>query len=245
MRLKVICCEVLTREMKAAAGRSPNHIDLAFLPMSLHDGDRAAQRSAIQQAIDGAGASQFDSVVLGYGLCGNSIAGLRAGEIPLVVPRAHDCITLFFGNAAACQDFYDAHRGAVYRTGGWLEHRPPAGADTTATRLGFDRRYEEYAARYGEENARQIMDLLGPAAQRCSGLVYIETGAEPDGRFEKMAADEAASHRWPFQKIRGDMGLLQRLVDGPWSDSEFLVVQPGHQVSSAYDDRIITASPAG
>jgi hypothetical protein len=31
-------------------------------------------------------------VVLAYGLCGGATAGLRAGSIPLVVPRAHDCI---------------------------------------------------------------------------------------------------------------------------------------------------------
>ena len=244
MKLKVISCEVLTREMQAAIARSPNRVDLEFLPMSLHDEPREVLRARIQTIIDGADASKHDSVVLGYGLCGNSLAGLQAREIPLVIPRAHDCITLFFGNAAACQDFCDAHRGAVYRTSGWLEHRPAAGKDTAAARLGFDRRFEELAARYGEDNARQILDLLGPAAHRCSSLVYIETGAEPDDRFERMAAQEAGDHQWTFQKIRGNSGLLQRLIDGPWSDSEFLVAQPGQTVYAAYDERILTASPA-
>lgn len=244
MRLKVISCEVLTREMQAAAARSHNQIDLEFLPMSLHDEERSVLRGKIQNIIDGADASRHDSVVLGYGLCGNSVAGLQAREIPLVVPRAHDCISIFFGNAAGCQDFYDAHRGAIYRTSGWLEHRPAAGKETAAMRLGFDRRYEELAARYGADNARQILDLLGPAAHRCSSLVYIETGAEPDDRFERMATQEADEHHWPFQKIRGDMGLIQRLIDGPWSDSEFLVVQPGQSVFATYDERVISSNPA-
>ena len=101
MRLKVISCEVLTREMQAAAARSHNQIDLEFLPMSLHDEERSVLRGKIQNIIDGADASRHDSVVLGYGLCGNSVAGLQAREIPLVVPRAHDCISIFFGERSS------------------------------------------------------------------------------------------------------------------------------------------------
>jgi len=36
----------------------------------------------------------FDAITLGYGLCSNAVAGLSAGRHRLVIPRAHDCITL-------------------------------------------------------------------------------------------------------------------------------------------------------
>ena len=29
-------------------------------------------------------------VVLGYGLCGNGIVGIKAGKRPLIIPRTHD-----------------------------------------------------------------------------------------------------------------------------------------------------------
>ena len=37
MKLKAICCDVLYREMCAAAARSVNCVDLEFLPKGLHD----------------------------------------------------------------------------------------------------------------------------------------------------------------------------------------------------------------
>jgi len=43
-------------------------------------------------------ARRHDAIVLAHGLCGEATAGLRAGSIPLVVPRSHDCITIFLGS---------------------------------------------------------------------------------------------------------------------------------------------------
>ena len=37
-------------------------------------------------------------MVLAYGLCGGVTAGLHAGSITLVIPRAHDFITIFLGS---------------------------------------------------------------------------------------------------------------------------------------------------
>ena len=37
MRLKLISCEVLYREMCAAISRAPHEVDVEFLPKGLHD----------------------------------------------------------------------------------------------------------------------------------------------------------------------------------------------------------------
>ena len=37
--------------------------------------------------------------------------------------------------------------------------------------------------------------------------------------------------------------LIQRLVDGPWPDDEFLVVEPGHQIAASFDEGVIKAEP--
>jgi hypothetical protein len=33
-----------------------------------------------------------------YGLCNLALTSLRARAVPVVVPRAHDCITLYLGS---------------------------------------------------------------------------------------------------------------------------------------------------
>jgi hypothetical protein len=66
-------------------------------------------------------------------------------------------------------------------------------------------------------------------------------GVEPDGRFERWAREQAAERGWKFEKLQGDMSLLQRLVDGPWDEADFLTVPPGGRVAVTYDDAIIQA----
>src|ERR1035437_7075587 len=91
MRLKLISCEVLYREMCDSIARSPHQVDVEFLPKGLHDLGGAEMRSRLQEAVDRAGPSQYEAVLMGYSLCGNGLLGLAARAIPIVVPRAHDC----------------------------------------------------------------------------------------------------------------------------------------------------------
>ncbi len=62
-----------------------------------------------------------------------------------------------------------------------------------------------------------------------------------DGQFEKIARMEAKESGWEFDKLDGDMTLMQKLVDGPWDNEEFLTVEPGHRVATSFDDLIIKA----
>ena len=72
-----------------------------------------------------------------------------------------------------------------------------------------------------------------------SGMTFIEMGIEPDDRFERQARRQAAERGWKFEKLAGDMTLIQRLVDGPWDDERFLVVPPGGRVAASFDEKII------
>ncbi len=51
MRLKLISCEVLFREMCDAVARSPHQVDVEFLPKGLHDLGSAEMRGQLQAAV--------------------------------------------------------------------------------------------------------------------------------------------------------------------------------------------------
>ena len=66
-------------------------------------------------------------------------------------------------------------------------------------------------------------------------------GIEPDDRFEQKARSDAASLGWKYEKLQGDMSMIQDLLDGRWDDARFLTVPPGFEIAPSYDEQIIKA----
>src|SRR3989304_7605790 len=160
-RFKIIACEIVFREISRLVSESPHIVDTLFLPKGLHDIETPQMRATIQEAIDKTDPKVYDAVLLGYGLCNGGTASLRSREIPLVIPKAHDCVTFFFGSKEAYRRFFDEHPGTYYRTIGWSE-RDFANVDgRVMDRLGLGGAYQEYACKYGSDNARYIMEIVG------------------------------------------------------------------------------------
>lgn len=248
MRLKLISCEIFYREFCAAVSRSPNVVDVEFLTKGLHDIDSEDMLEQLQAAVDQVGSSghehRYDAVLLGYGLCNNGLVGLTARQIPFVAPRAHDCITLFLGSKERYLDYFQANPGVFYETTGWIERGKSNGELSQLAlgkKLGMGQSLEELTARYGEDNARYLWDELGNLAKHYRQITFIETGIEPDSTFEGRAREKARERGWEFEKVTGDLGLIQRLVDGVWDEREFLIVPPGWKIAADYNSGIIAA----
>ena len=244
MRLKLISCEIFYREMCAAVARSPHLVDVEFLSKGLHDLGAEKMRAEVQEAVDRADGSQYEAVLLGYGLCGNGLAGVTARSAPLVLTRAHDCITLFLGSKERYSDYFQNHPGVYFKTTGWVERGEKLNQLSIQNRMGLKNTYEELVEKYGEENAQYLWETLGDCRKHYRQLTFIEMGVEPDGSCERRAREEAERRGWDFEKIPGDMGLIQGLLDGPWDPARFLVVQPGWRIVMRSDEGIVDAEPA-
>lgn len=247
MKLKLVSCEIFFREVCAVAARSPHRIDVSFLPKGLHDLGAAPMLERVQAAVDACGGESYDALLLGYGLCNNGLAGLTARAAPLIVPRAHDCLALFFGSRQRYQEYFEQHPGTYFFTTGWIE-RGEASGDlkqiSIGHQMGMDKTMEQLIAEYGEDNAQFLHETLCAPPQNYSQCTFIEMGVEPDGSFEQTARDRAAEHGWKFDKVRGDMQLIERLLNGPWDDADFLTVPPRHRVVARYDTNILATEPA-
>lgn len=248
MRLHLISCRVFHREVTAAAQRSSNHLDITFLSKGLHEIGCVGMRARLQEAISAVPEESCEAILLGYGMCNHGIAGLRAGTIPLVVPRAHDCITLLMGSKERYLDYFHENPGVYFKSSGWIEgsrNSDELTQHSIAEKHGLNASYETLVAKYGEDNARYLHETLGGQTRHYTGIAFIEMGVEPDDRFERRARADAAQRGWKFEKIDGDLSLLQRLLDGDWNEREFLAVPPGRSIAASYrEDVIILAEPA-
>jgi hypothetical protein len=240
MRLKLISCEVLFREMCHACAHSPHQVDLEFLPKGLHDLGGKPMAARIQEAVDRTGEGEYQAILLGYGLCGNGLDGLTARHTRLVLPRAHDCIALLMGSHARYQAYFDGNPGTYYRSTGWLE-RGQGLQQLTHHTLGFDESLDALVRRYGEDNGRYLFEEMTRYRSQYRKLTFIETGLEAGGEFIAAAAAEASEKGWSFERLPGDLAWLGRLVEGVWPEAEFVVAEPGQRIVASYDDRVVKA----
>ena len=74
MRLKLIACEVLARQAYYVSALAPHVVDIELIDKGLHD-EPDRLRSDLQERIDAVPTGRYDAMLLGYGLCSNSMAG--------------------------------------------------------------------------------------------------------------------------------------------------------------------------
>ncbi len=242
MKYKLISCEIFFREMEFLLEQSPHQIDVEYMQKGLHDIQPEEMTKRIQAQIDAASEQDYDAILLGYGLCNNGLDGIVARNVQLVLPRAHDCITLFFGSRQRYREHFDANPGTFYKTTGWIERdhiseelKPLSIPNQT----GMDMTYAQLVDEYGEDNAEFLWEELCNTEKNYSQITFIEMGVEPDDSFENIAKEEAASKHWKFQKEAGDLTLLQRLLSSDWNPEDFLVVPPDAKITADHTERIV------
>ena len=238
MRLKLIGCEVLFREMCHACAHSPHQVDVEFLPKGLHDLGGKPMAAKIQEAVDRTPEGVYQAILLGYGLCGNGLEGLTARHTRLVLPRAHDCIALLLGSHERYQAYFADNPGTFYRSTGWLE-RGKGLQQLTHHTTGFDESLETLIGKYGEDNGRYLYEEMTRYRAQYRKLTFIETGLEADGKFIAEAAAEAKEKGWSFERLPGDLAWLWHLVEGAWAEAEFVVAGPGQRIAASYDNRVM------
>lgn len=225
MRLQFITCKVMQREAYYCAARSKNVVDVVLMEQGLHnEPDRL--RTEVRKALENTHDIQkrpYDASLLGYGLCSNGIVGLSA-EIPIVVPRGHDCITLLLGSKDKYQEYFDSHRGVYWYSPGWIEAGKPPGKER------YERLLKEYKEKYGDDNAQYLMEVEQSWIKEYDWATYIDWGLTNSDEYKNYTKRCAEYLHWNYEELKGSPALMQKLIDGDWHESEFLVVKPGQKI---------------
>ena len=178
---------------------------------------------AVQEEIDQI--KEPSLIMLGYGLCGNGLKGIKAGEHTLLIPRTDDCIAILLGSYKKYIQEFDATPGTYYLTKGWLE----SGSNPL-------QEYEEYVEKYGEEDATWIMDQQYQHYERVAFVAHNQEDLEKYRPQAKEVAEYCKRWDMRYEEILGSDIYVKRLIEMASSseveaDSDFLVIPPGGEVT--------------
>ncbi len=249
MRLKLIACEVLARQAYYAAALSPHVVDVELVAKGLHN-EPDTLRAHLQARLDAVEAARYDAILLGYGLCSNSIVGLVSRQAPLVTPRAHDCIALFLGSAERYADEFRETPGTYWYVADYIERNDPGSSQDVALGSSADEKavqatYEEYVRKYGKDNADYLMEVMGAWQKHYSRAAYIENADMPLPDYREQVRAIAGRRAWRFEELEGRLLLVRDLVEGRWDPQRFLVAPPGCALVATNDARILDCAPVG
>lgn len=247
-KLHLIACEIFKHEISRIVEESAGcagvpEVSVEFLPKGLHDLSASERRESLETAIRRADDSgRFDAILLAYGLCSRGIVGLRTVRTPLVVPRFHDCIAIFFGSNAAYEAYLFERPGTYFQTIGWQELGedltllPP---ESVQAQCGAGESLESFCEKYGPENGPWLWEQLGRMTRNYSNLAFLKTNPATDALCCERARRKAEENGWTLDELLGTSVVLSRLTRGEWNEREFLVVPPGDSVCESFDENLI------
>lgn len=217
----VIACRSLEAMLRVLL---PPDVPATFLGYELHAQPRT-MGAALQAQLDAL--TRPSLVLLGYGLCGNGVVGVRSGAHVLVMPRTHDCIPIHLGSIEAHAQRFRRDPATWYLTRGWL--------DSGDTPLHEHRRY---VRDYGEDTADELIAMLYRHYRR---LRFVASSPQ-DLTDRRLQLDEVARFcrerlHMQYETVEGGDALVRRLVQASGqvrgADDAMLVLPPGSVVSAA------------
>lgn len=259
MKRKLFSCEVMKDEVLWLIDRLGlgDTIEPDWLEMGLHQ-EPDKLNAELKKRIAACEGLGFDAILLMFGLCSNAVIGLTPpADSRLVIPRVHDCISVYLGSGRRYLAEHNAEPGTYWFSRGFLHRTDGAGwedgglgtdfggLDENGQRMNRAELRQSYIEQYGEDNAEYLMEVLVDSWKaNYRRAVYLEwadfAGKAADREVVKNHADE---NGWEFSSMDVNLRLLKGLLQGEWPPEEFLVVEPGQVLTASNTEAIFkTAS---
>ena len=214
----IIACRVMQEHLQQLL---PKDMAVTYLDIALHNTPKKLA-AALQVEIDAV--PEPSTIIVGYGLCGNGLVGVKSGAHTLIAPRTHDCIAIFLGSHQRYLQRFYAHPNTYYLTRGWLDAKDEPLQD-----------YLDYVRDYDEETANYLVEMKYRHYRK---LTMVGFSQEELNEWRPMAlrVAEFCAKRWnmEYEEIIGSTALLEALLEMPGrvdsDNAEFVVLKPGEEI---------------
>lgn len=211
MKYLVIACGIMKNELLRF---QTNGISYVFLEQSLHR-TPTKMKEIIQDEINTAERWEGDYIILSYGLCSNGTVGIKSKSHSIVIPKVHDCITLFLG---FCERYMEEHKkepGTYYLTKGWIEEgKSPLGI------------YQEYCQRYDKRTAEWV---IKEEPKNYTRIALVDMGEKLLDAHREHARENTDFLDLRYEEIKGSLKYFEKMLRGRWN-RDFIILKPGEEV---------------
>ena len=231
-KIVVIGCAVLGVDMKYAARQLGLAVDFKFLEAGLHERPDLLKQK-LQDAIDEVSAAgEAGRIVIGYGVCGRGTIGIQSRDIPLSIPKVHDCIAMFLGGAESYRREFRKFPGTYYISAGWHEEKAVPVSQRKLQAWYGDKRvhFDDIARQYGDQAADRTITFLNSWQKNYQRAAYIDTGSRNGSTYEDHAREMAEAYGWTYEKISGSLDLIEKMLVGTQTTDDILFVEPHHAI---------------
>jgi hypothetical protein len=197
MKIGVIACDMIKRELDKILKDSPEITDILYLEAALHVYPQR-MKETIKERIDSMKGS-VDAIFLGYGIC-QSLKGIEAEcDIPVVMPQVDDCISILFTPDRYAEEIAK-EVGTWFMTPGWAE----VGADMVIKELRLDR-----AIRYGKDP----IDMAKRLFTHYKRGLFIDTGVGENDYFIERAEEFCRTFDLTLEKTTAQSSILEESLE--------------------------------
>ena len=244
MKLKLIACKALARELSYLCALSDNIIDVTWIRQGYHSMPEKLNE-LLQEEIDKiesgfdahtnavADGGDFDAIVLGYGLCSKATLGLKTKSHKLIIPRAHDCITLMLGSKERYEQYFREMPGTYWYSASWIENTD---MPCEASMMHMKAFYESEG--YDEDAIEYLMEeVVTPVGYKTAA--YVDMPVREQEKYKAFTREAAEYFGWNYCEVEGKLSLMEQLITGNWDPEAFLVLEPGETAKQNYGKEIL------
>ena len=217
--LVVLACGVLEDLL---GRRLPAEVPVTWMDVTLHNSPKKLALT-LQERIDEL--SEPSVVLLGYGLCGNGLAGIRSGPHTLIVPRTHDCVAIFLGSHQRYLQRFYASPNTYYLTKGWIDAKDEPLTD-----------HRNLIREYDQETADYVIEMKYRHYRKLCFVGYSKEDVEAcRPRVQEVAKFLGERFGVEYEEVVGTPELIEGLLELGERISEasdaFVVVPPGGEIT--------------
>lgn len=209
-RRKLIVCRALAHMLEPLAD---TEMEIRVLDIGLHVDPWKLKERLLKEVAD---MEEKDTdILLGYGLCGRALEGVVSTISTLVLPRVDDCVGALLGSRQRHKDLLKRNPGCYFLEQYWFE-----------TELNVFAEIMRGLERIPPEKRERVVKLM---LKHYNAIALLDSGnLSPEN--ESLCLAYSRQYDMQLIRLKTETGLLTRLIKGPCSKEEFLVLPPGMPV---------------